>query len=110
MIKKFIDRLLGGSGGGKKPKFGKRREIPRAEHGIKPGVGSREDLLGLGFHDPHRQQQPRRQRDTQRRHDRRQRVLAKGAIDEVKDHGRKSQRPKVQSPNQRLRPCWPALA
>ena len=33
MIKKFIDRLLGG-GGAKKPKFGKRREVPREEHGI----------------------------------------------------------------------------
>ena len=32
MIKKFIDRLLGG--GAKKPKFGKRREVPREEHGI----------------------------------------------------------------------------
>ncbi len=39
MIKKFIDRLLGGAnGGGKKPKFGKRREIPRAEHGIDPSL------------------------------------------------------------------------
>ncbi len=32
MIKKLIDRLLGSAGS--KPKFGKRREIPREQHGI----------------------------------------------------------------------------
>ncbi|MFD0666648.1 polynucleotide adenylyltransferase PcnB [Ramlibacter sp. MAHUQ-53] len=36
MIKKLIDRLLGGSGS--KPKFGKRREIARDQHGIDPSL------------------------------------------------------------------------
>ena len=33
MIKKFIDRLLG-TGSAGKHRFGKRREVPRSEHGI----------------------------------------------------------------------------
>ena len=35
MIKKFIDKLLGG-GSGRKPRFGKRQEIGPQEHGIDP--------------------------------------------------------------------------
>ncbi len=38
MIKKFIDKLLGAAGGGKKPKFGKRHEIGPQEHGINPAL------------------------------------------------------------------------
>jgi poly(A) polymerase len=34
MIKKFIDRLLGAAGSAKKTRFGKRREVPHAEHRI----------------------------------------------------------------------------
>ena len=34
MIKTFINRLLGSAAAGRGPRFGKRREIPREEHGI----------------------------------------------------------------------------
>ena len=34
MIKKFIDKLLGAAGAGKKPKFGKRQESGPQQHGI----------------------------------------------------------------------------
>ncbi|MEY2619216.1 MAG: putative polynucleotide adenylyltransferase [Pseudomonadota bacterium] len=37
MIKKFIDRLLG-TGSAGKHRFGKRREVPRSEHGIDPSL------------------------------------------------------------------------
>jgi poly(A) polymerase len=37
MIKKFIDKLLGGGKGGK-PNFGKRREVGPQEHGIDPSL------------------------------------------------------------------------
>ena len=32
MIRKFIDKLLGGTA--RPPKFGKRQEVPQEEHGI----------------------------------------------------------------------------
>ena len=40
MIKRFIDRLLGNSEGakGRKPSFGKRREVGPQEHGIDPAL------------------------------------------------------------------------
>ncbi|MBI2749468.1 MAG: polynucleotide adenylyltransferase PcnB [Burkholderiales bacterium] len=41
MIKKFIDKLLGkasGTAAGKKPKFGKRVEVPVETHGIDPSL------------------------------------------------------------------------
>ncbi len=41
MIKKFIDKLLGkasGTAAGKKPKFGKRVEVPVQTHGIDPNL------------------------------------------------------------------------
>lgn len=38
MIKQFIDRLLGGASGGRKPRFGKREEIGPQEHRIDPGL------------------------------------------------------------------------
>jgi tRNA nucleotidyltransferase/poly(A) polymerase len=38
MIKKFIDKLIGAAGGGKKPRFGKRQEIGPQDHGIDPSL------------------------------------------------------------------------
>jgi len=40
MIKKFIDKLLGKSPGGKggKPSFGKRQDVGPTEHGIDPSL------------------------------------------------------------------------
>ncbi len=38
MIKTFIDKLLGKKPAAKKPKFGKRAEIPVSEHGINPAL------------------------------------------------------------------------
>jgi poly(A) polymerase len=38
MIKKFFDRLLEATGGGKKPRFGKRQEVGPQEHGIDPAL------------------------------------------------------------------------
>ncbi|RYY72770.1 MAG: polynucleotide adenylyltransferase PcnB, partial [Comamonadaceae bacterium] len=37
MIKRFIDKLLGGAGR-KGPKFGKRQEVGPEEHGIDPAL------------------------------------------------------------------------
>jgi len=38
MIKKFIDKLLGKSGGTGAPKFGKREDVPATVHGIDPSL------------------------------------------------------------------------
>jgi poly(A) polymerase len=38
MIKKFIDKLFGGTGASRKPRFGKRQEIGPQEHGIDPSL------------------------------------------------------------------------
>src|SRR5687768_10795922 len=58
----------------------------RAQHGIETRIGRGKNRLRLGLHHPYRQQQPGRERDAPGRHERGERVLAEGAVDEVENH------------------------